>query len=105
MIEEDLKKLRLTAPAEALRDRILTAAGAARRWQVIDRGIAGSAAAAIALALYVGLVTNGTSESRRIDPEAERLAAEIGAPELAGVFHRAMIPPRPTPWRFLDDLP
>jgi len=105
MIEEDLKKLRLTAPADGVRDRILSASSSARRWQVIDRWIAGGAAASVALALLVGLGANGKAKSHHYEAEADRLAAEIGAPELAGAFRRALIPPRPTPWRFLDELP
>lgn len=105
MIEEDLKKFRLTVSADALRDRILSTSRSARRWQVVDRWIAGGAAASVALALFVGLATNGTPGSPHIEAEAERFAAEIGAPELAGPLRRALIAPRPPPWRFLDELP
>jgi len=104
MIEDDLKKLRLTAPADGVRDRILSASRSARRWQVIDRWIAGGAGAA-ALAFLLALTANGTPHPVLIEAEAEKIAAEIGAPELAGAFRRALIPPPPTPWRFIDELP
>jgi len=105
VIEDDLKELRLSARADAARHRILTAAQSARRWQVIDRWIAGGVAASIALALLVGVVTNGTMGPRKFDTEAEELAAEIGALELAGALRRPRMPLSSSPWRYFDELP
>ncbi len=106
MIEEDLKSFRLTTSADGARVRILSAARKARRWQVIDRWIAGGATAALILGIGVGSLAVRPSPPVTIDPlelEAIKLAEAHQVADWIPYFRRALNPDPPslqevTPW-------
>lgn len=68
MIEDDLRSLRLVAPAGAARNRILTAGQIARKDQCVGRWIRGIAAMSIAIAFAAVLL--GTGEGARRSTQA-----------------------------------
>ena len=101
MIEGDLKKLRLVASAEPVRERILSAARSARKDQLIDRCIALGAAAACLV--IVAFTADGASSHG--PPRADRIATELGAPDLSGALGQALLPPDGHSRSWIDDLP
>ena len=64
MIEEELKNLRLSAPADGLRQRVLAVADTARRDRRLGRWIGGVAAAAIMIAGLAGVIADRDQPDR-----------------------------------------
>lgn len=72
MIEGDLKKLRLVASAEPVRERILSAARSARKDQLVGRWIGRGAAGSVFLAIVLAsLGDRGPSNSLIDQPDRD----------------------------------
>ncbi|HEY3225866.1 MAG TPA: hypothetical protein VGK61_02580 [Planctomycetota bacterium] len=96
MIEGDLKKLRLAASADAVRDRILGAAKLARKDSLVGRWICLAAVAAMLIAALAEMPAQFDVQSTEpIGPDSMQLAELIYAPELAPYLEEFSSPEAP----------
>ena len=95
MIEGDLKKLRLSAPADSARERILRLSRDARNSHRFGRWIRHGVFAAVALAVAVGiLMETGRPVGALVleKPVADRPVELEWAPDLVTCFRRELAP-------------
>jgi len=104
MIEEDLGKLSLFAPAQGLRERVMKAVGRARKDRMVGRWFLGSALASVLLA---GLTTRMVDADPTVEApipgelEAKLLAELHFIPDEMPIRWHLLVPPPPS----LEEMP
>ena len=96
-LEERLKTFRLHAPAQGVRERILSAARGARRERTLWRWTWGIAAATLAIAIPLNAQIDRPTpppRSARIEREAAEIARGTDGDRFLARVRTALVPPR-----------